>query len=155
MTEYSFAELPRWVSKIEKIQDAVVRTATGDMLADIEIVPGKTRGGTPKRGEIPRMDGALAKSLQSELFGSTAMTRTGEASHSLVTGSMKAGDIAKFSWGGATAPHAARRHYGFTGTDSLGRTYNEPGTFWIDVAAGKWRSYVAAAVAKAKAEITR
>lgn len=154
MTEKSFtAQIDEWVTKVGKVQDAVVSTATTELLAGIEIVPGKTRGGTPQKGQIPRDLGALAGSLQSALYGSTSITQEGAGSYVLVAGDMKAGDVAEFLWGGSAAPYAARIHYGFTGEDSLGRTYNQQGLFWVDVAANKWQDYIDAAVAKAKAEI--
>ena len=153
MTEYSFATLPRWAEKVEKIANAVVSQATNDMLVSIKVKDGTVRGGTREKGVIPLMDGALAGSLQSSLYGSTSMNGEGKGSYVLVAGAMKAGDVARFSWGGAAAPHAMRQHYGFNGTDSLGRTYNQEGTFWIDVAAAGWQGYVKGAVRKAKAEI--
>jgi 20S proteasome alpha/beta subunit len=144
VTTYTFAQLPKWGTKVTKIGDAIVKTATGDMLADIEVVPGINRGGSRVRGTIPRDIGALANSLQSTLYGTTAMSAGGADSHTLIAGAMKAGDVAKFSWGGGVAPYAPHVHYGANGV---------PGTFWRDAAAGKWPGYVAAAVAKAKAEI--
>jgi len=152
VTEYSFATLPRWAEKVEKIANAVVSQATNDMLASIKVEDGTVRGGTRRKGVIPLMDGALAGSLQSSIYGSTSLT--GEKSWILVAGQMKAGEIARFAWGGANAPHAMRQHYGFNGTDSLGRTYNVEGTFWIDVAAEGWKTkWVPGAVRKAKAAI--
>jgi len=153
MTKYRFADLPRWVTKVKKIQDAVVSQATSDMLSDIKVVPGIARGGSRQQGTIPRDLGTLAASLTSTLYGSSAMSQTGAASYVLVAGAMEGGDVAQFTWGGPAAGYAARVHYGFTGTDSLGRTYNQPGTFWVDVAAAGWQGYVARAVTKAKAAI--
>lgn len=146
MATFSFARLPGWVRRVEKVQTAVVRQATGDMLADIKVAPGINRGGSRQRGVIPRDDGALASSLQSSLYGSTAMSRTGEDSYALVAGSMDAGDVATFSWGGTLAPYARPVHYGAKGV---------PGTFWRDVAAAKWQSYINGAARRAKAEIMR
>jgi hypothetical protein len=142
MTVYSFAELPRWAAKVEKIADAVVSQSANDMLASIKIAPGITRGGSRQRGTIPRDLGALAASLQSSLYGGTAMS--GAASFVLVAGQMKAGDVATFAWGGTVAPYARHVHYGANGV---------PGTFWIDVAAAGWPGFVKGAVRKAKAEI--
>lgn len=141
----TFAELPQWAAKVQRITDAVVSQATSDMLADIEVVPGINRGGSRVRGTIPRDLGKLAASLQSELYGSTSLTQGGEDSWALVAGQMEAGDVARFSWGSGEADYAAAVHFGANGV---------PGTFWIDVAAGKWPSYVKSAVARAKAEIT-
>lgn len=38
------------------------------------------------------------------------------------------------------AEYARRLEYGFTGMDSLGRFYNQPGRFWITAAGQKYRS---------------
>lgn len=142
MITYSFAELPKWATKTKKVMDAVVSHATDDMIADIKVVPGINRGGGRVKGTIPRDDGALASSLQSSLNNSTAIS--GETSFALFAGRMKAGDTARFAWGGNVAPHAEAVHYGAKGV---------PGTFFIDVAASKWRGYVKAAAAKAKREL--
>lgn len=141
MSKTFTAQIDDWVAKVGKVQDAVVSTAVSDMLADIEIVPGINRGGSRKRGTIPRDLGALARSLESTLMGSTAITQRGEASWTFAAGEMKAGDVATFLWGGKDAPYARAVHYGANGV---------PGTFWIDVAAGKWQSYVDDAVRRAK-----
>ena len=153
MTRYTFATLDQWTAKGEKRMEAVLKQSANDMLKDIKIVTGITRGGTLQRGAIPRDLGSLAGSLQSTLFGSTAISGAGEDSYVLVLGQMQAGDKVRFAWGGANAPYARRIHYGFQGTDSLGRTYNQQGTFWRDDAAAKWESYVNAATIRAKAEI--
>lgn len=141
MTKTFTASVAGWVTKVKKVQNAVVSTATSDLLADIEVVPGIARGGTPQRGTIPRDIGALARSLESSLQGSTALNQTGEESWILVAGQMEAGDVATFMWGGKDVPYARRIHYGWG-------TY--PGTFWVDVAANKWQGYVTAAVLKAR-----
>lgn len=146
MAQYSWAQLPQWVAKVERIQTAVVKQATNDLLAGIEIAPGITRGGGRQKGTVPRDLGTLAASLQSTLMGSSALSAGGQDSYALVAGAMEAGDVAQFTWGGGAAPYAAAVHFGANGL---------PGTFWVDVAAGKWRGYVAAAVRRARAEITR
>lgn len=142
MAKFKFSNLDAWAAKVERRAEAILKQATTDMIADIEIVPGMERGGTPQRGTIPRDIGALANSLQSSLYGATALS--GTDSYIMVAGQMGIGDVARFTWGGANAPYARAIHYGFG-------TY--PGTFWRDVAAGKWPSYVRAATIRAKAMI--
>lgn len=144
MTRYTFGTLDKWVAKVKRRQDAVLRQATNDMLKDIKISTGITRGGRFERGTIPRDLEALAGSLQSTLLGSTAISGTGEDSYVMVVGAMQGGDQARFVWGGANAPYARAIHYGF---DSY------PGTFWRDDAAAKWEGYVRAATIRAKAQI--
>ena len=145
MTTYSFATLPAWAAKVEKIANAVVSQATNDMLNSIKIVPGINRGGSRVKGTIPRDLSALARSLQSSIYGSTSLS--GEKSWMLVAGNMEAGDVAQFAWGGkgSDAEYARHVHYGANGV---------PGTFWIDVAADGWKTkWVPGAVRKAKAAI--
>lgn len=139
MTRYRFATLDAWALKTERRLDAVVRQATNDLLAGIEIAPGINRGGSRQRGTIPRDLGALAASLQSSLYGGTALS--GADSYVLVAGQMQAGDRATFSW---SAPYSLAVHYGANGV---------PGTFWRDDAAAKWDGYVRAATIRAKAQI--
>lgn len=143
MAQYSFAELPQWARKVGRIQDAIVKQATGDMLADIDVTVGINRGGSRVKGTIPRDLGNLANSLRSTLYGTSAMSAGGKDSYALIAGSMEAGDIAEFAW---TAEYAVHVHYGANGV---------PGTFWRDIAAGKWQGYVRGATAQVKAEITR
>lgn len=142
MVKYSFAELGQWARKTQKRTDIIVKQSVNDLTAGIEVAPGITRGGSRKKGTIPRDLGALAASLKSSLNGSTSFT--GAESAVLVAGSMKAGDVAHFSWGGAVAPYAAAVHYGARGVQ---------GTFWIDVAANKWPQYVDAATKRAIAQV--
>jgi len=145
MANYTFAQLGQWAAKTQRRMDVVVKQATNDLLNGIEIGPSITRTGSRQRGTIPRDDGALAASLQSNLYGSTSLSPpNGEDSYILVAGAMKAGDVATFAWGKPDAPYAKHVHYGANGV---------PGTFWIDVAAGKWPGYVRGAVAKAKAMV--
>jgi hypothetical protein len=42
--------------------------------------------------------------------------------------------------------YARRLNYGFTGTDSLGRQYNQRGYFFVDLAAQRWQQIVTANV---------
>lgn len=142
MTKSYFAQVSGHIGRYSKMFDVVTQQATNDLLKGIEIAPGIMRGATRKRGTIPRHIGAIARSLRSSLYGSTAAS--GEASYTMVIGQMRAGDVADFTWGGAVAPHARANHYGYKGLE---------GTFWIPEAAAKWQGYVDAAVARAKAQV--
>lgn len=146
MTEYTFAQIAAgvWSEKVQRRQDAIVKQAANDLLFNIPIKAGTTRGGTRELGSIPRDTGALASSLQSSLYGSTSIQQTGAPSYVAVVGSMKAGDVAEFSWGGAIAPHARANHYGYKGLT---------GTFWVPEAMKKWQGYVTAAAERADREI--
>jgi hypothetical protein len=51
-------------------------------------------------------------------------------------------------WLGAQAAYVPRLNYGFTGTDSAGRTFNQQGKGWIEKHAALWPSYVRGAESK-------
>ena len=46
---------------------------------------------------------------------------------------------------GAQAIYMPRLNYGFTGTDSLGRTYNQSGKMFVERNAERWQEFVDAA----------
>ncbi len=96
-------------------------------------------------GRMPVDTGDLRSSLVSELNGS--QVAQGENSYTIVAEMMEPGDTARFGW---TAAYAMRQHFGFVGEDSLGRSYNQSGKFWIDGAAAQWQDIVAANVGKVK-----
>ena len=81
--------------------------------------------------------GNLQESLASGLNGSFGPEA--DDSYTLTIAQMDIGDTANFKW---TAEYARRRHYGFKGVDSLGRTFDETGTLWRDKAAAKWQRIV-------------
>lgn len=49
-----------------------------------------------------------------------------------------------------TVAYAARMNYGFVGTDSLGRTYNQSGRRFVDLAAQQWPRIVSEVIAEAR-----
>jgi hypothetical protein len=150
MTVYKMADLPDFVQKVERRMSAVVKQSSNDVIKMASRTAiGVTRGGELRRGYVPRDLGNLAASLVSELHGSTSIT-SGDGNYGLVTGSMKAGDVATFTW---TAPYAMRLHYGYRGTDSKGRTINQEGWFWVDEAANHWPQIVDAVVARVKLKV--
>ena len=145
MVKYSWADIGKLADKSDKRLLVIVRQSTNDLLKGIKIAPGINRGGSRQRGVIPRDLVALAGSLQSSLSGTTSLSGpVGQTSWVGVIGSMQVGDKARFAWGGLVAPYAAAVHFGSNGVT---------GTFWIDVAKGKWPEYVRGAIVKAKAAV--
>lgn len=148
MARMSFAQMGAWAEKQVRVMDVIVKQSTNDVIVQASrTATGATRGGSLQRGYVPKDDGILAASLVSSLHGSTAITQ-GDGEFALVVGSMEHGDRAEFRW---TAPYARRMHYGFQGTDSLGRSFNQQGWHWVTEAQNDWQSIVAANTAKARA----
>lgn len=54
---------------------------------------------------------------------------------------------------GFTAAYAARQNYGFTGTDSLGRQFNQAGRGFVDLAVQRWPQIVGEAAEELKARV--
>lgn len=100
-----------------------------------------TRGGTRIEGRIPVDTSALINSLTSGK-GSSGGAK-GSASYIAVIAGMQIGDRLTFAW---ASEYAMRIELGFTGTDSLGRTYNQPGWHFVGKAAARFSEFVAARV---------
>lgn len=62
-----------------------------------------------------------------------------------VIGQLKLGDRITLVY---QASYARRLEYGFTGVDSLGRFYNQPGRFWISSTGAKYRSIMRSAATR-------
>lgn len=60
---------------------------------------------------------------------------------------LEIGDVAYLS---LRAAYAHRRNYGFVGMDSLGRSYNDEGNFFVERTALAWQSIVDSNVRKAR-----
>lgn len=98
-----------------------------------------------KGGKLPVISGNLRNSLASGLNGTIGAP---DASSYVVTLSqMELGDIAQFAW---TAPYARRIELGFSGKDSLGRTYEQAGTHFLSSAVAQWPQFVTANAARLK-----
>lgn len=143
MTQYTFSQLDEWSRATQARMDAIVKGSTQE-ICRIAQTP------VTKGGRLPFDLGNLMNSFQSSLNGGTALE--GAASYVAIAASMEAGDVAEFGWG---AEYARRLEYGFTGQDSLGRTYNQQGRHFLSGAMLEWPTVVAEQVAKAKAAVAR
>jgi hypothetical protein len=98
-------------------------------------------GGTFIEGRIPVVSSDLINSLTSGLNGGGGAM--GSTSYVAVLAGMDIGDTLTFAW---TMPYARRIELGFVGTDSAGRTYNQPGRFFVSRNAERFSDFVAARV---------
>ena len=109
----------------------IMRTSVQKLTAAVE-------DGTPKK---------TGNAYRSWLGSTTAMPPVrpdvSEFSDNDATGVAIAGlDVGDTFYLGAQAAYMARLNYGFTGEDSLGRTYNQAGIGWIEREAAMWPQYV-------------
>ena len=124
MTKTFTAQLKDFADLTEENISYVMRSAISDVLVAAQTTQiGITQGATSF------VEGKIPVGLTSELVNSlTVDGAEGPDSYVVAIAGMDIGDVLRFAW---TAPHAARMNSGFTGTDSLGRTYNQAGRFFV------------------------
>src|SRR5574344_1926165 len=130
-------QLSAWAKATEKRTEAVYRRSV-ELLAE-EMTRTKANG-----GRVPLDTGNLYRSL---LASKQAMPRTAAGPFpgfdiGAITASLK---MSEPVWLGYQAVYAARRNFGYVGTDSLGRRYNESGDHFVEGAIAQWPQIVAKA----------
>lgn len=98
----------------------------------------KRTGGTFEIGKIPVDEADLINSLIAGLNGHYG--NAGPDAYVTALAGMEIGDTVHFTW---TAPYARRIESGFTGTDSLGRSYNVAGRHFVGANAARFPQFVA------------
>ena len=90
-------------------------------------------------GATSFVEGRIPVGKTKDLVNSLTVDGAEGADVSVKIQGMEIGDTMEFAW---TVPHARRIEYGFTGTDSLGRTYDVPGRFFVTRNAEKFPDHV-------------
>jgi hypothetical protein len=107
---------------------------------------------TEEGGRVPVEHGNLARSL-------LAQTGSPPTAREIPTGGFTAQAIGPvlLDWQpehalylGYQAAYARRMNFGFVGTDSLGRAYNQPGHHFVEAAVAKWPAIVARVTARVR-----
>ena len=98
-------------------------------------------------GLTPTDTGNLIRSI---LVSTTAMPKvdTGAKEYATVEFIVSPSHAGKPVWIGVQAAYGPRQNYGFVGTDSLGRTYNQAGAYFVEGAGSKWVQFVKEAEAE-------
>lgn len=104
-----------------------------------------------KGGRMPVVTSTLRDSFQSSLHG--ASLGSGPDAATFAAMSAQTGDVIIMGWGGAASAYARRVNYGFNGTDSLGRTYNQKGAHFMEYGADQWQNIVREQCALARASV--
>lgn len=100
----------------------------------------------PNGGRVPEKTGNLARSVVVSNQEPNVLLY-GPANPNALSGvaTINPGETVYIGW---QAVYARRQNYGYTGTDSLGRTYNQSGFGFAEAAAAKWPAIVAEQAAK-------
>lgn len=99
----------------------------------------------PNGGRVPVKTGNLGRSVVVDNKPPQTIEGLAKGDFSLGLANIKPGDTIYIGW---QAKYSRRLNYGFVGTDSLGRTYNQAGYGFAEAAAAKWPAIVAAQAAK-------
>lgn len=135
------ASVRDWADRTKAAQDDVLRSSVEDVmaLASASQESYRTRSGPAQQGLIPVDTGHLRNTVASELNGGGAFATDQKNDVTLTINQMSAGDYLHVAW---TAEYARRINSGFVGTDSAGRTYNQPGVHFVERAADNWDEIV-------------
>ncbi len=135
------ASIRGFADRTKQAQVDILRSSLEDVMAVASVTQAsaKTRAGPAEQGAIPRDTGHLVNTVASDVNGSGQFAIDADNDVTLSINAMEAGDKLHIAW---TAAYAHRINSGFTGTDSKGRTYNQPGVHWVENAAEKWSAIV-------------
>ena len=106
-------------------------------------ITAKLKGGRRLRRTLKRYPGRVKKGLQLQLVASTQKVRDGAKQRAPVLTTNLQGSIREdfqrldelYAEVKTVVEYARRQELGFTGTDSLGRSYDQPGKFFMTNAA--------------------
>ncbi len=135
------AQIKQFRDKVDQRLQFTFRGAMEQVVSTAQTVKGAG-------GDMPIDTGVLRRSLVSSVNGGDVAT--GEASYTAMIAGLDWGDTAQVRW---TAAYARRMEYGFSGSDSLGRVYNQAGNFFVGNAVAPWQSIVAFYAEQAKRQI--
>lgn len=138
------AVVTKWVRRTEGRMLAVMQTSIQDTVNFMRVP--KAKG-----GNMPVLTGNLRRSLMASTTDMPAVMEGGtvfadqSGAISLVIAQMKLGDKLYL---GFQAAYAMRQEYGFNGTDSLGREYEQKGSGFVRAAMDRWPRTVREAIQK-------
>lgn len=106
----------------------------------VELLSDELSRGRQNGGKLPWDTGNMARSLEAAING-TVNVKPGAPGGDVgaKVAVLQLGDVITL---GYQAIYARRQNYGFVGTDSLGRQYNQEGAHFVEHAAALWPQMV-------------
>lgn len=131
------ATVGAWARKSEARLTATRRRAVELLAEDMATTK-------PNGGRVPFLTGNLARSLLASTQGMPTISNSISfgGNVGIVTATLR---MDQPVWIGYQAAYARRQNYGFVGADSLGRVYNQPGSYFVEGAIANWQQIVARA----------
>ncbi len=138
------AQVSEWAKAELEREEAVFQTAAQEVANEVRVP-------VAEGGRMPVDLGNLRRSLMASTSDMPTIradkTEFQDNGIELVIAGSQLGDTVFL---GFQAAYAARMNYGFVGTDSLGRTYNQAGFGFVDAVAQRWPQIVTQAEAKVR-----
>lgn len=135
------AQVSEWAKAELEREEAVFQTAA-------QTVANEVRTPVAEGGRMPLKTGNLRRSLMASTADMPTIkegkTEFQDSGIELVIAGAQLGETIFL---GFQAAYAARMNYGYVGTDSLGRTYNQTGFGFVDAIAQRWPQIVTQAEA--------
>lgn len=136
------AQVSEWVRQEKEREEAVFLTAA-------QMVANEVRETVPEGGRLPIDTGNLRRSLMAStasmpaVRGGDDQTFADSGVEMVIAGTQLGGTL----WLGFQAEYSLRMEFGFVGTDSLGRVYNQSGFGFVERTAQRWSAIVSEAEA--------
>lgn len=142
--------MPSFSASVSKFSDKAKRNTGLVMKKSVQYLANDLVGNA-KSGAGPGNIPVITGNLRNSLMSSTSPIFTGEGPFSgadinagILAWNPDRGETLYLGW---QAAYARRINYGFTGTDSLGRKFNQGGRFFLEAHAARWQQYVDKAAA--------
>ena len=137
------ASIEQWVAKSKVFTEAVVKESTQEVIRLMK-EPISAGGNMPVdtsflQNSLVGVPGSAVPSIDPNAHGEGGPQVGNTAAIESVIANWEMGTSMSF---GFIAAYAARQNYGFTGTDSLGRNYNQPGRHFVELAVEQWPQIV-------------
>lgn len=147
------AQIDEWCAKVQGRAEAVFREASQDVIEEMQ-VPEAAGGNLPvdlgfHRASLKvEMNAPPQQAVQKRPDDAKTAPAWDNGEVALVISGAKVGDTIMASYG---MVYSRRLEYGFSGKDSLGRTYSQQARGFVRGAAANWQKIVDAATARVKA----
>jgi len=133
------ASIEQWVLDTKVFVEAVIKESTQEVVRLMK-VPISAGGNMPVdtsflQNSLVGVEGVVIPPMDPSATGKGGPVMGNATAIETLIANWTPGTSMSF---GFIAIYAARQNYGFTGTDSLGRNYNQPGRHFVDLAVQQW-----------------
>jgi len=137
------ASIEQWVLNTKGFVEAVIKESTQEVVRLMK-VPVSAGGNMPVdtsflQNSLVGVEGTVIPPMDPSATGKGGPVMGNATAVESLIANWTPGVSMSF---GFIAIYAARQNYGFTGTDSLGRNYNQPGRHFVDLAVQQWPQIV-------------